>query len=427
MIDRLVRQLVCVAVTIVAAIGATALTARAVEPVTIEYWHINSPTFGGPAARELVRLFESRHPGIKVVEKFQPGVYTGLMQQLQVALAARRPPAVAQIGYNLTAYAAGQFPHVVLDKYRQSDAEFFKGIPDNIIALGELGGRLHGIPFGVSTPVTYYNPEIFKAAGLDPDRPPRTWDEVQKMGLAIKQKTGKFAVYLQQPNDEWIDQTLIWGNGGRPLSAAGRHVGWDSPEAVEAMQMWQDMVHKTRIAASLTWEEGIQAFLSGQIAMCITTIGRQEHMRKNASGFEVRSAPVPRFGGKPLATATGGNVLMIFASDPAQERAAWEWTKFLLSPEGATIWTKGTGYLPPRAALAEDPRYLKPFFDQAPLMKAALQTFPYAKPWVSFPGPRGLEITKTLIKARDEVLEGKRPAAAILREAAQRADAMLPR
>jgi hypothetical protein len=60
-------------------------------------------------------------------------------------------------------------------------------------------------------------------------------------------------------------------------------------------------------------------------------------------------------------------------------------------------------------------------------MKAALQTFPYAKPWVSFPGPRGLEITKILIKARDEVLEGKRPAELILKEAAQQANTLLPK
>jgi len=408
-------------------VSAAPPAADAADPVTIEYWHINSPTFGGPAVKELVQVFEAKHPGIKIAEKFQPGVYTGLMQQLQVSLAAKRPPAVAQIGYNLTAYAAGQFPHVLLDKYRQSDPAFFKGIPDNIMTLGNLSGGLHGIPFGVSTPVMFYNPDLFQAAGLNPDQPPQTWAEMLKVGQTIKDKTGKFAVYLQQPNDEWIDQTLIWGNGGRPLSEDGKRVGWDSPQAIEAMQMWQDMATKTKIAANLTWEEGLQAFLSGHIAMCLTTIGRQDHMRKNASGFQVRAVPVPRFGSKSLATATGGNVLMIFATDPVQEKAAWEWIKFLLSPEGATIWTKGTGYLPPRAELATDPKYLKPFFDEAPMMKAALQTFPFAKPWVSFPGSRGLEITKILIKAREEVLEGKRPAEPILKEASQQANALLPR
>ncbi|MBI4571944.1 MAG: ABC transporter substrate-binding protein [candidate division NC10 bacterium] len=399
----------------------------AASPVTIEYWHINSPTFGGPALKELVSRFEAKHPDVKVAEKFQPGVYTGLMQQLQVALAAKRPPAVAQIGYNLLAYAAGQFPHVILDKYRQSDPAFFKGIPDNIMALGQFSGVQHGIPFGVSTPVLYYNADLFKAAGLNPDQPPQTWDDVQRMGQAIKQKTGKFAIYLQQPNDDWMEQTLIWGNGGRPLSEDGKRVGWDSPQAIEAFQMWQDMANKSKLAANMTWEEGIQAFLSGHVAMCITTIGRQEHMRKNANNFQVRTAPVPRFGNKALATATGGNALIIFATDPAQERAAWEWIKYLLSPEGATIWTKGTGYLPPRAEIASDPTYLKPFFDENPLMQASLATFPYAKPWVSFPGPRGLEITKIFIKAREETLEGKRPAEAILKETAQQANALLPR
>ena len=61
------------------------------------------------------------------------------------------------------------------------------------------------------------------------------------------------------------------------------------------------------------------------------------------------------------------------------------------------------------------------------MMKAALQTFPYARPWVSFPGSRGLEITKILIKAREEILEGKRPAEPILKEASRRASALLPR
>src|SRR5499425_3039790 len=171
-------------------VSAAPPAADAADPVSIEYWHINSPTFGGPAVKELVQVFEAKHPGIKVAEKFQPGVYTGLMQQLQVSLAAKRPPAVAQIGYNLTAYAAGQFPHVILDKYKTSDPDFFKGIPDNIMTLGVLGGHLHGIPFGVSTPVMFYNPDLFKAAGLNPDQPPQTWDELQRQGAVITQKTG---------------------------------------------------------------------------------------------------------------------------------------------------------------------------------------------------------------------------------------------
>ena len=67
------RRLTALALAVlVAAVGAT--PAFAAEPITIEYWHINSPTFGGPAVKELVQTFEAKHPGIKIVEKFQPGV-----------------------------------------------------------------------------------------------------------------------------------------------------------------------------------------------------------------------------------------------------------------------------------------------------------------------------------------------------------------
>src|SRR5438093_12808867 len=106
------------------------------------------------------------------------------------------------------------------------------------MALGVLGGTLHGIPFGVSTPVMYYNADLFKAARLNADQPPQTWDELQRQGAIIRQKTGKLAVYLPQPNDEWIDPTFSWRNGGRPPPEDGKRTAWDAPAATTPMQSW---------------------------------------------------------------------------------------------------------------------------------------------------------------------------------------------
>lgn len=77
---------------------------------TIEYWHVNSENFGGQTVRDLVQKFNEQHPDIKVVEKFQPNMYLGLMQNLQAALAGGHPPAVAQIGYNYLDYATANLP-----------------------------------------------------------------------------------------------------------------------------------------------------------------------------------------------------------------------------------------------------------------------------------------------------------------------------
>ncbi|MCS7058268.1 MAG: ABC transporter substrate-binding protein, partial [Meiothermus sp.] len=57
-------------------------------PITLQYWHINTEAFGLPALRELIRVFEQRNPGIKVEERFHANAYTGLLQNLQAALAA---------------------------------------------------------------------------------------------------------------------------------------------------------------------------------------------------------------------------------------------------------------------------------------------------------------------------------------------------
>ncbi|OIQ52930.1 glycerol-3-phosphate transporter periplasmic binding protein [Moorella thermoacetica] len=88
---------------------------------TIEYWHVNTENFGGPAIRELIQKFNEKHQDIKVVEKFQPGSYAGLMKNLQAAIAAGNPPAVAQIGYNFLDYATANFPHLPVEDAVKKD------------------------------------------------------------------------------------------------------------------------------------------------------------------------------------------------------------------------------------------------------------------------------------------------------------------
>jgi len=282
--------------------------------VTLQYWHINAPSFGGDTVKELVRMFESNHSDIKVEEKFQPGVYTGLVQQLQAALAAKQPPDVAQIGYNLLAYVAQNFPHYPVENFRKTDGAFFSGFPGNILALGQDGGVQHGVPYGLSTPVMYFNADLFTQAGLDPSRPPATWAEVIAASETVSAKTGKLGIYMQQPNDDWIFQYLVYANGGRMLSADGKRVMFDSPEAAEALQLWADNINKRRINPNVTWDEGENSFLAGNVAMYITTIGKRGNLQSHAA-FTLRSAPVPVFGTKPRRVAAGGNDLFIFSTD----------------------------------------------------------------------------------------------------------------
>ena len=130
-----------------------ALAPALAQGITLQYWHINTEAFGLPAVRELIREFERRNPGIKGEERYQPNAYTGLLQNLQAALAAGNPPDVAQIGYLYTRYVAENLPFVPADELdrRYTGGRVLGRYAPNIRALGLVEGRMVGVPYSSSS------------------------------------------------------------------------------------------------------------------------------------------------------------------------------------------------------------------------------------------------------------------------------------
>lgn len=88
----------------------------------------------------------------------------------------------------------------------------------NVLELAQTDdGKQIGLPYSVSVPVLYYNPEIFAAAGLDPENPPKNWKEVAEDAKIIKGKTGNMGFFMQEYADNWTQQALIESNGGAML------------------------------------------------------------------------------------------------------------------------------------------------------------------------------------------------------------------
>lgn len=390
--------------------------------VTIQYWHINTEAFGLPAVRELIREFERRNPGIKVEERYHPNAYTGLLQNLQAALAAGNPPDVAQMGYLYTRYAAQNLPFVpITDLARRFGGErHLRRFAPNILALGQVNGVLVGMPYSLSNIVAYYNADLFRKAGLDPDRPPSTWEGWRRAARQIKGRTGKYGIYLILLDDNWAIEALIRSNGGTLLRCENGvyRTGVDGKEAVEALGLWADLVREG-LALGVPLQQGEQAFLAGEAASFMTTIARRAGLQEQTKGrFELRATRFPTFGGKPPALPGGGNVLMVFSRDPRRQEAAWKFIQFLTSPEGFTVWTKGTGYVPLLPELIRDPRYLKDFVEKNPIQKVAVDQLPFTVPWTSFPGPNGLAASQALFRATQKALSGQATAAEALKEAA---------
>lgn len=398
------------------------------KTVNIEYWHINSQSFGGPAVSELIKMFNEKNPDIKVTEKFHPNVYTGLMQNLQAALAAGNPPAVAQIGYNYVEYAANSFPFLNIEeavKLDPADKDYLTHFFPNVLALAQAKGKQAGLPYSVSNPVMYINSELVAKAGLDPNKPPKTWKELQEAASIVKEKTGAYGLYIQEAGDNWTQQALMESNGARILKQENGKfkAAFNSPQAIAAYQDLANMVLKEKSAIHATTEEGFQAFVAGKVAYYIGTVARRSAVESSAK-FKVAGAEFPVFGDNARRIPAGGNSLFIFAKDPAQQKAAWKFIKFLNSPEALAVWIKGTGYLPPRNDVSNTPA-LKPILEDNVIMKAATMQMGSVVPWVNFPGANGLQAEKALVDARDAILGGSKAPAAALKDAEDRVNSLI--
>ena len=121
----------------------------------------------------------------------------------------------------------------------------------------------------------------------------------------------------------------------------------------------------------------------------------------------------------------GASLAMFNNGDDAKANAAWEFIKYIESPEALAKWSTGTGYLPPRKGVADDPNGFKKMIEENKNIQVALSTMPNLVKWASFPGANGLQAEQLLIDARDIILSGKETAAQALHETAEKINNLL--
>ena len=379
----------------------------------IEYWHCNAETQGGLVVDELVKQFNESNDHIQVVAKYNPGMYKGLMQNLQAEAAAGNSPALVQIGWAFLDYFSNNFSYVspqeAIDKFDKEEAGFLqdKFLPNVLeLAVNSEGSQV-GIPYSLSNPVLYINKDILREAGL-PEDGPTTWQEVSEFAKTVKEKTGKYGFYMQEPADFWAQQGLIESSGAKMLTtnAEGKkEAAFATEDGIEAMQLMADMV-KDQTALHISWEEGCQSFIDGNCAMLYTTIARRASVQKGAQ-FDAATVKSPLWNDKERMVPAGGCFLAITAQGDDQVKAAWEFEKFLYSVESMAAWTEGTGYVPPRKDVAGAENGLKTFLAENKMMNAAIEQMDGVVPWTAFPGDAGLQAEQMLLDMRDQILGGQ--------------------
>lgn len=378
------------------------------EKVQIEYWHVNAETQGGQTVEELVADFNAQSDTVEVVAKYNPDMYKGLLQNFQAEAATGDTPAIIQVGWSFLEYFSNNFSYVepqdIIDEHFPEDKTFLEdNFLPNILELAENEeGNQVGIPYSLSSPVLYINKDILREAGLN-ENGPQTWEETIEFANTIKEKTGKYGLYIQEPADNWATQAILESNGARMITDG--KASFASEEGIEAYEAYADMVLNKESALHISWAEGVQSFIDGNVGMVYTTIAQRANIQKGAT-FDVAAISSPAWEGEETRLPAGGAFLAITAQDEEEQKAAWEFEKYLYSLEAMADWTIGTGYVPPRKDVAEAENGLKSFLEENEMMEAAIGQMDKVVSWVSFPGDAGLQAEQILLDTRDRILGG---------------------
>ncbi|QJC52647.1 ABC transporter substrate-binding protein [Paenibacillus albicereus] len=398
------------------------------EPVTLKFYSYNLAIASQvEGTKKLIAEFEAAHPDVKI--DAVPVASTDINAKVQADIVAGTAPDVAQLTFDGLDFAVNNFGAKPLEDIVPADEmeENFKDFSPSGLKLGQLNGKTYGLPFTFSTPVLFYNADLFRQAGLDPEQPPRTWEEVREAGLAIKEKTGAAGVHINgATGGDWIIQAVIGSNGGAVLSDDRKTIRFGEPEAAEAISMWQDMI-QSGASNSMNQGEAMEAFSQGKSGMLLFTSALQSSFLASAEagGWELRTAKMPAFAGKPTTPVNSGSALFILSDDKAKQQAAWQFLKFVTSKRGYTIITSEIGYLPLRPSIVDDPEYLKDWVEKHPLVKPNLEQLDSLRPWVSYPGSNWKQIETILQDAVSKAILGTEDPAVLLRDAAGRAQALI--
>jgi len=348
--------------------------------VKVTFWH----AMGGPLGRVLTDLideFNQTHPGIEIVS-VSMGRYTALSQKIMAAVAAGKPPVIAQAYENWTIELILSGSIIPIQNFFGGPDGLSRESLDDILPVfienNTWDEVVWSFPFNKSVRTLFYNKDLFERSGLRRDHPPRTWEEYLGFSRRItKDMDGDGYPDIWGTAGQvnvWMFSNLLLQNGGSFLDSTGTRVAFNGPEGVEALAFMEDLLAGDVgfIASGYEYQNDFLADKVGIIEGSTVSLA----FIKGKFDFELGIAPLP-VGEQPGVTIAGTNVVMFTKADAREQAAAWTFIKWFTDTEQTSRWAAGTGYVPVRRSAFET-EVLKEQFEQYPGLRDAFSQLEYA-------------------------------------------------
>lgn len=350
---------------------------------------------------KIISAFEAANPGLKVKLTDAGKSYEEVAQKFNAALAGGALPDVV-VASDVTWFNFALNKQLApLDDLLTAANLSTSDYVDSLYQDYVFNGKHYALPYARSTPLFYYNKQLWSAAGL-PDRGPKTWEEFASWGPKLAQSVGadKTALLLADGSNylDWYFQGMVWSMGG--AYSKEWTPTFTDPKTVAAGTFLQNLA-KQKVAR---FNKGPATDFGAGLAACmLESTGSLGGVAK-AAKFPVGTAFLPTPDGVPGCPTGGAGVAIPAGLSDARKKNALKFIEFLTNTESTVTFTQATGYMPVRKSAQDNPQE-KAFLDKNPNAKTAVQQLPktrsqdYARVFVPGGGAR-------IGKALDQVVQG---------------------
>ncbi len=387
------RLRMVVAAAAMAALGVLACGKKdASNRVVIHFWQFWDLAVIEPQ----VKAFEASHPGVDI-EVEQLTWATGL-EKIQAALASGTQPDVCELG-------STWLPRFSYEGVLEDITPVYEAERDSFLMWESAlwNGRAYGLPWVQGSRALFINRTLFRRAGLDPDQPPQTWDEL----LAAAQKISTLGTGIygfgQNIGERYVlykkFMAFAWGNGGDVFDETGTVV-LNSPQVLEALEFYLKLV-----PFSLQEKQEVldQYFKTGRLGMQISGAWNLKNYKLEAPDldYSVALVPKPSIDHGSHASFAGAEMLVVFKASPHQD-VALEFARFLQSyPQAKQVSLAAGSVFPASREAMNDPTFM-----DDPKVRVFVEQSLTSRTTPAHPG--WIEMEEAIDRAVEESLYGRR-------------------
>jgi sn-glycerol 3-phosphate transport system substrate-binding protein len=422
---------------LVAAAAVVGFASPALAATDIMWWHAMS----GELGRQLEKLaadFNASQSEYRIVAGYK-GNYTETVTAAIFAFRSRSQPAIVQVNEIATAtmMAARGAIYPVFELMRD-EAEAFSPaayLPAVTGYYADVAGNMLSFPFNASTPILYYNKNLFRAAGLDPDIAPKTWPELGAAAKRLRAAGNICGFTTSWPS--WINVENFSAFHNLPISTKANGFG-----GLDAELNFNNPVVVRHIAQLAEWQAtkvfdysgrattAEPRFQNGECGIFLGSSATRADIKAN-SKFDVGYGMLPYWpdvAGAPQNTIIGGATLWVLRDRPrAEYKGVAKFFGYLSKPEIQAAWHQNTGYLPVTRA-AFDLTRAQGFYDRNPGAAISIEQITLKPPTENSRGVRlgSFVLVRDVIDDElEQAFAGKKSAQAALDSAVERGNRLL--